>query len=413
MEQLVKCGFNVVQYDTFKTVSQDLLTQTLMTWRTNNKYEIDGIIVAAVQEERFTRVNHTEFFPANAIKYCLEEAGLTIDEIDCVVFYEKPFLKFERLLQTYYSFAPRGLFSFLKSMPIWLKEKLFLKKQLWESLNEIGFIDRKKTKLLFTTHHHGHAASAFFASPFHSAVVLVIDGVGEWSTISIWKGEENNLQMIKEVAFPHSVGLLYSAFTYFLGFKVNSGEYKLMGLAPFGNKESLQTQNYVQLIKTNLVDIKADGSIWLDQKFFAYATGLKMIDEKKWENLFGFGVKNSDLEFNQNHCDLALAIQLVIEEIVLKLARHAKEVTGESKLCLAGGVALNCVSNAKILEADLFDEVYAQPAAGDAGGSLGAALAVHYQYYGQSRNAPEDAMKGCYLGPSFSEKEILSMCKFV
>jgi carbamoyltransferase len=373
---------------------------------------IDGEIIAAAQEERFTREKHTEVFPSNAIKYCLEEAGVTLEEVDFVVFYEKPFLKFERLLQTYYSFAPKGLVSFLKSMPVWLKEKLFLKKQIMDQLSEIGIFDRRQTKLLFSSHHLSHAASAFYASPFHSSVVLVIDGVGEWSTISIWKGEGNNLQLLQEASFPHSVGLLYSAFTYFLGFKVNSGEYKLMGLAPFGNRDSVQTKLYIELIKTHLVDIKDDGSIWLNQKYFNYATGLKMIDEKKWKILFGFGVKPENEEFNQNHCDLALAIQFVIEEIVTKLATHAKELSGASNLCLAGGVALNCVSNAKILKAQLFEDVFVQPASGDAGGSLGAALAIHHQYLSQPRNTPKDIMQGTYLGPSFSEKEILSMCRF-
>jgi carbamoyltransferase len=372
---------------------------------------VDGEIVTATQEERFTREKHTEVFPVHSIRYCLDEAGLTLDELDAIVFYEKPFLKFERLLQTYYAFAPKGIVSFLKAMPVWVKEKLFLKKNIYDGLSEVESYDKKKIKLLFSSHHLSHAASAFYASPFEHAALLTIDGVGEWSTVSIGTGNGNNLSIKKELNFPHSVGLLYSAFTYFLGFKVNSGEYKLMGLAPFGNKDSEQTLQYIQLIKTTLVDIKEDGSIWLNQSYFNYATGLRMINEKKWTTLFGFGTKKSDDEIEQKHCDLALAIQTVTEEIVLKLAKFTKEFTGESKLCLAGGVALNCVANAKLLEAGIFDEIYVQPAAGDAGGALGAALAIHYLYYKETRTFPKEKMQGTYLGPSYSEKEIMQMNK--
>lgn len=372
---------------------------------------VDGEIVAAAQEERFTREKHTEVFPVHSIRYCLDEAGLTLDELDAIVFYEKPFLKFERLLQTYYAFAPKGIVSFLKAMPVWVKEKLFLKKNIYDGLFELENYDKKKLKLLFSSHHLSHAASAFYASHFEHAAVLTIDGVGEWSTVSIGTGNGNNLSIKKELNFPHSVGLLYSAFTYFLGFKVNSGEYKLMGLAPFGNKDSEQTLQYIQLIKTTLVDIKEDGSIWLNQSYFNYATGLRMINEKKWTMLFGFGTKKSDDEIEQKHCDLALAIQTVTEEIVLKLAKFTKEFTGESKLCLAGGVALNCVANAKLLEAGIFDEIYVQPAAGDAGGALGAALAIHYLYFKETRTFPKEKMQGTYLGPSYSEKEIMQMNK--
>lgn len=372
---------------------------------------VDGEIVAAAQEERFTREKHTEVFPVHSIRYCLDEAGLTLDELDAIVFYEKPFLKFERLLQTYYAFAPKGIVSFLKAMPVWVKEKLFLKKNIYVGLSEVENYDKKKLKLLFSSHHLSHAASAFYASPYDNTSVLTIDGVGEWSTVSIGTGNGNNLSIKKELNFPHSVGLLYSAFTYFLGFKVNSGEYKLMGLAPFGNKDSEQTLQYIQLIKTTLVDIKEDGSIWLNQSYFNYATGLRMINEKKWTMLFGFGTKKSDDEIEQKHCDLALAIQTVTEEIVLKLAKFTKEFTGESKLCLAGGVALNCVANAKLLEAGIFDEIYVQPAAGDAGGALGAALAIHYLYYKETRTFPKEKMQGTYLGPSYSEKEIMQMNK--
>lgn len=372
---------------------------------------VDGEIIAAAQEERFTRVKHTEVFPVNSIRFCLEEAGLTLDELDAVVFYEKPFLKFERLLQTYYAFAPKGIVSFLKAIPVWIKEKLFLKKYIYDGLSEVESYDKKRLKLLFSSHHLSHAASAFYASSFENAAVLTIDGVGEWSTVSIGIGNGSNLNIKKELNFPHSVGLLYSAFTYFLGFKVNSGEYKLMGLAPFGNKDSAQTQNFIQLIKSTLVCIKDDGSIWLNQSYFNYATGLRMINEQKWKALFGFGTKNPGDEIEQKHCNLALAIQIVTEEIVLKLAKFTKELTNENNLCLAGGVALNCVANAKLLDAGIFDEIYVQPAAGDAGGALGAALAIHYLYFKESRTFPKEKMQGTYLGPSYSEKEIMQMNK--
>lgn len=372
---------------------------------------IDGEIVAAVQEERFTREKHTAEFPSNSIKYCLEESGLSIDELDAVVFYEKPFLKFERLLQTYYSFAPKGITSFLKAIPIWLGEKLFLKKRIIDELIEIEKFDKKKFNLLFSSHHLSHAASSFFSSPFQKAAVLTIDGVGEWSTVSIGMGEENKFRMIKEMQFPHSVGLLYSSFTYFLGFKVNSGEYKLMGLAPYGIESSEQTQNYINLIKSKLVDIKSDGSIWLDQKYFEYGYGLKMVNDKKWETLFGIAKRQPSDEINQSHCNIAYAIQTVTEEIVIKLAVEAKKVTGSEYLCMAGGVALNCVANGKLLEQNIFKEIFIQPASGDAGGALGAALAVHYLFYKEKREPSNSTMKGCFLGPNFSEKEILLMAK--
>lgn len=372
---------------------------------------VGGKIIAAVQEERFTRVKHTEVFPVHAIRYCLDEAGLTLDELDAVVFYEKPFLKFERLLQTYYSFAPKGIVSFLKAMPIWIKEKIFLKKLIYDGLTEVEKFNKKNFKLLFSSHHLSHAASAFFVSPFQNAAILTIDGVGEWNTVSVGVGNGNELRIQKELNFPHSIGLLYSAFTYFLGFKVNSGEYKLMGLAPFGNINSEQTQQFIHLIKTKLVDIKEDGSIWLNQSYFNYATSLRMINEQKWKALFGFGTKNPDDEIEQKHCDLALAIQTVTEEIVLKLAKFTKEFTGENKLCLAGGVALNCVANAKLQAAKIFDEIYVQPAAGDAGGAMGAALAVHYLYFEEAREIQTDQMQGTFLGPDFSEKEIMQMNK--
>lgn len=374
---------------------------------------IGGKIVAAVQEERFTRDKHTPNFPVQAIKYCLEEAGLSIDELDAIVFYDKPFLKFERLLQTYYAFAPKGLVSFLKAIPVWISEKFFLKKLIFDGLKEVGQYDKKKIKLLFPEHHLSHAASVFFTSPFEKAAILTIDGVGEWCTASIGLGENGKISMLKELEFPHSVGLLYSAFTYYLGFTVNSGEYKLMGLAPYGNPKSSETKQYIELIKNRLVDIKDDGSIWLDQSYFNYATGLRMTNDEKWEALFGLKRREAEAELEQKHCDMALAIQAVTEEIVIKMAVEAKRITNAEFLCLAGGVALNCVANGKLITKNIFKEIYIQPAAGDAGGALGAALAVSYMYFGEERtiNYKGDSMQGSYLGPEYSEKEIQLMNK--
>jgi carbamoyltransferase len=370
---------------------------------------IDGQIVAAAQEERFTRKKHTPEFPVNAIKYCLECSGLSIDELDAVVFYDKPLLKFERLLETYYAFSPRGMASFLKAMPVWIKEKMFLKKLLYEGLSEIERYDKSKLKLLFPEHHLSHAASAFFPSPFREAAILTIDGVGEWATASICSGRNNKITMLREMRFPHSVGLLYSAFTYYLGFRVNSGEYKLMGLAPYGNPAAKQTQDFIRLIEDYIVSVKDDGSIWLNQEYFNYATGLTMIKEKKWENLFGFPTIKPEGKIEQKHCNLAYAIQTVTEKIVIKMAREAKRITGADYLCMAGGVALNCVANGKLLKENIFKEIFIQPAAGDAGGALGAAQIAHYMYYEQDRNPDEtrDTMKGAFLGPEYSDKETI------
>ena len=369
---------------------------------------IEGEVIAAAQEERFTRDKHTPDFPKNAIKYCLEETGLEIDELDAIVFYDKPLLKFERLLQTYYAFAPKGLLSFLKAIPVWLNEKMFLKKLIYDGLKEIGSYDKKKLKLLFPEHHLSHAASAFYPSPYEKSAILTIDGVGEWSTVSIGVGEKNKIEILKEMEFPHSVGLLYSAFTYFLGFTVNSGEYKLMGLAPYGNPTASETKKFETLIKENLISIKKDGSVWLDQDYFKYATGLRMVDDKKWSKLFGFGRREQETDLEQHHCNLALAIQNITEEIVIEMAKEAKRITGSDNLCLAGGVALNCVANGKLLREKIFKNVYIQPAAGDAGGSLGAALAANYMYFEEERILTDkmDTMKGSYLGPDFSDKEI-------
>jgi carbamoyltransferase len=372
---------------------------------------VGGKIIAAAQEERFTRKKHTPDFPIQSIKYCLEEAGLEIDELDAIVFYDKPLLKFERLLQTYYTFAPKGLISFLKAIPVWLNEKIFLKKLIYDGLKKAGVYNKKKLKLLFTEHHLSHAASAFFTSPYEKAAILTIDGVGEWCTASIGFGKNGKISLLKEMKFPHSVGLLYSSFTYYLGFTVNSGEYKIMGLAPYGNPEAKETDDYIRVIKNKLIDIKEDGSVWLNQSYFNYATGLRMVKDKKWEQLFGFKRREPETDVEQKHCNLALAIQIVTEEIVLKMATEAKKITGADNLCMAGGVALNCVANGKLLRENIFKDIYIQPAAGDAGGALGAALAISYMYFGEERtvNPQSDQMQGSFLGPGYSEKEIQLM----
>tara|TARA_B100000214_G_scaffold371707_1_gene348574 strand:+ start:1471 stop:3336 length:1866 start_codon:yes stop_codon:yes gene_type:complete len=374
---------------------------------------IDDKIIAAAQEERFTREKNSSKFPIKAIKYCLEEAGLEIDELDAVVFYDKPLLKFERLLETYYAFSPNGLLSFVKAIPVWLNEKLFLKKNIRQGLKEVGEYNIKNLNLLFPEHHLSHAASAFYSSPYKEAAILTIDGVGEWSTTTLGFGKENKIKFLKELHFPHSLGLLYSAFTYFLGFKVNSGEYKLMGLAPYGNPISNQTYKFIKIIKNNLVNIKDDGSIWLNQKYYSYATGLRMVKDKKWKNLFGFSRRLYDTDIKQHHCNLALAIQIVTEEIILKMAKEVKRLTKSENLCLAGGVALNCVANGRLQKEGIFKKIYIQPAAGDAGAALGAAQVVFYMYYNKKRvvDGINDVMQGTYLGPSFSEKEIILMNK--
>jgi len=373
----------------------------------------DGRIIAAAQEERFTRKKHTPDFPVHAIKFCLEQSGFSIDELDAIVFYDKPLLKFERLLETYYAFAPKGIVSFLTAIPVWAKEKLFLKKVIYDELKKVGEYEKKKVKLLFPEHHLSHAASAFFPSPFDEAAILTIDGVGEWTTASVAHGTGNNITFIKELKFPHSVGLLYSAFTYYLGFTVNSGEYKLMGLAPYGNPNAEQTKHFIKLIKEHLVDIKDDGSIHLNQDYFNYATGLRMVHDVKFDELFGMKKRNGEGELEQRHCNLAFAIQEVTEEIVLKMAAEAKLLTGSKYLCMAGGVALNCVANGKLLRSKLFDDIFIQPASGDAGGALGAAQAIHYMYFSAERktNDKMDEMQGSYLGPEYSDKEIEIMAR--
>lgn len=368
----------------------------------------DDIIVAAAQEERFTRKKHDASFPAHAINYCLDFAGISLNELNAIAFYDKPFLKFERLLETYYAFAPHGLRSFVGAMPSWINEKLLLKKLILRELRSLEPFDRNKVKILFPEHHLSHAASAFCPSPFDEAAILTIDGVGEWATASICHGRGNRIEILRELKFPHSVGLLYSAFTYYLGFKVNSGEYKLMGLAPYGNRNSAQTAEYVDIIKKNLLQIYDDGSIWLDQNYFNYAAGSRMVNDAQWQKLFGFPRRNSQDALCQEHCDLALAIQKVTEEIILTMAKEAQRLTGSRYLCIAGGVALNCVANSKIVNSKLFENVWIQPAAGDAGGALGAAYSAYHIYFDWPRVADKvafDKMQGSYLGPEFTSDD--------
>lgn len=360
----------------------------------------NGTIVAAAQEERFTRKKHDSSFPVNAINYCLEEAGYDLSSIDYVVFYDKPFLKFERLLETYLTFAPRGFKSFKMAMPIWLREKLFQKSLLRDELSKSLKKFDVKNKLLFAEHHLSHAASAFFPSPYEEAVVLTMDGVGEWTTTSVCIGRGNKLEVLKEIFFPHSLGLLYSAITYYTGFRVNSGEYKVMGLAPYGRPI------YKDLMLEKLIDIKDDGSYRLDQSYFNYCTGLTMTN-KKFDSLFGRPARNSEEDLDQFHMDMAASIQAVTEEIMLKLTRSLAKETGIDNLCLAGGVALNCVANGKLLRDGAFKNIWIQPAAGDAGGALGAALAGTYIFNNNERKVNgSDAMRGSYLGPVFAQKDI-------
>jgi carbamoyltransferase len=362
---------------------------------------VDGEIVAAVQEERFSRRKHDARFPKHAVEYCLAEAGAAIDDVDYVVFYDKPFLKFERLLETYIAFAPRGYKSFAMAIPVWLREKLFQKDLLRKELKPFAANGGFKGELLFAEHHQSHAASAFYPSPFETAAVLTMDGVGEWATTSVSLGQGNGLDMLREIHFPHSLGLLYSAFTYYTGFKVNSGEYKVMGLAPYGEPK------YAELIRENLIDIKPDGSFRLNLDYFDYCTGLTMTNAR-FDELFGGPPRRPEELLTQRHMDLAASIQAVCEEAVLRLARGVKQDTGASNLCLAGGVALNCVANGKLLREGIFDGIWVQPAAGDAGGALGAALLAHHRLLDAPRVLGNrlDGMQGAYLGPSFAQADI-------
>ena len=360
----------------------------------------DGAIVAAAQEERFSRAKHDPRFPANAIRYCLQAGGIEAANVDKVVFYDKPFLKFERLLETYLAFAPRGFTSFRMAIPIWLREKLFLKDLLRKELAAAAPGAGWQERLLFSEHHLSHAASAFFPSPFEEAAVLTMDGVGEWATCSLAAGRGNRLEILREILFPHSLGLLYSAFTYYCGFKVNSGEYKLMGLAPYGEPR------YAGLIRDRLIEIRDDGSFRLDLRYFDYCTGLTMTNGE-FDAVFGGPARKPDELLTQRHMDLAASIQLVTEEVVCGLAGYARRETGMKHLCLAGGVALNCVANGKLLREAKFENIWVQPAAGDAGGALGAALVAHHISGGAPRvPVTGDAMRGSYLGPEFSQADI-------
>ena len=367
----------------------------------------DGEIIKAVQEERFSRKKHDPGFPINAIRYCLKSQNVDLRDIDCIIYYEKPLLTFERLLETYIGAAPRGLRSFIAAMQIWLKEKLFLKSELKKQFLSLQkeLVPNEKPNIpgfLFTEHHQSHAAAAFYPSPFREAVVLCMDGVGEWATTSTWIGKESTIKPLWEISFPHSLGLLYSAFTYYCGFKVNSGEYKLMGLAPYGEPK------YVQKIKNHLIDIKEDGTFRLDISYFKYHRGFRMTS-RKFNKLFGAPPREQEKEITQFHMDLAASIQIITEEVVIKLARSLKKETNLKNLCLAGGVALNCVANGKLLEEKIFDNIWIQPASGDAGSALGAALLGWHDFYNKPRIVnPNDSMMGTYLGCDFSNKEIVA-----
>lgn len=366
---------------------------------------MNGNICAAAQEERFNRIKHYAGFPDKSIDFVLKSANIQLEQVDYIAFYDKPFLKFERLLETYLAFAPHGFSSFLKSMPIWMKDKLFQKRNLEREFRRLAPKIDWNTKLLFVEHHHSHAASAFFPSPFHEAAVLTMDGVGEWATTSLAIGSKNALDIVKEIHFPHSLGLLYSAFTYHSGFKVNSGEYKLMGLAPYGKPR------FVETIYTHLIDVKDDGTYRLNLKYFDYCTGLRMTNSA-FDEIFEGPARKPESPLTQREMDLAASIQVVTEEVVLKLARSITKETGAGNLCLAGGVALNCVANGKIWKEGIFKNIWIQPAAGDAGGALGAALSVYYQYCGEKRLATaNDSMQGGYLGPQYSSEDIAESLK--
>ena len=362
---------------------------------------VDGKIISAAQEERFTRKKHDSSFPRNAIQFCINESNIQLSDLDYIVFYEKPLIKFERLLETYISFAPKGFKSFLMAMPVWLKEKLYLKSVLKKELINFDGVDKSNLPdLLFSQHHLSHAASAFFPSPFNKAAVLCLDGVGEWSSSTVWIGEDNNLIPKWEIHFPHSLGLLYSAFTYFTGFKVNSGEYKLMGLAPYGEPK------YYDLILENLIDLKEDGTFKLDMSYFNYAVGLTMTS-KRFNKLFNSEPRKPEEALTQHQMDIAASIQKVTEEVVIRLCKTIKKEFDVDYLCLAGGVALNCVANGKLLRSNIFKDIWIQPAAGDAGGALGAAQSVWYQYLNNSRTPDSpDSMRGSYLGSTFDDQEI-------
>jgi carbamoyltransferase len=378
----------------------------------------DGQIVAAAQEEWFTRIKQDSRFPKNAVGYVLDEAGIDLDQVEQVTFYDKPYLKFERLLETYHAMVPKGIRSFWSAIPVWIREKLFLRQELLRHLKSFGV---RQPSILFPEHHLSHAASAFYPSPFCEAAILTIDGVGEWATTSLAYGQDNSITVLKELHFPHSLGLLYAAFTAYCGFRVNSGEYKLMGLAPYGHRGSSRVQKWKNLIYEHLIDLRSDGSMLMNQKYFDYATGLRMYHRGRWEKLFGIPPRQPETDIGQEYMDMALAIQEVTEEVVLRLVKTVLELTGSRNLVMAGGVALNCSANGFLLRQKLFDRLWIQPAAGDAGGALGAAYAVHYIVNGSTRdrdtdekdgiNSCTDSMGGAYLGPRFYSNDIARMSK--
>jgi Predicted carbamoyl transferase, NodU family len=369
---------------------------------------VDGHIIAAAQEERFTRIKHDASYPAHAVGYVLKEAGLQGKDIHQVVFYEKPFIKFERLLETYHAFSPKGFMSFAKAMPVWLKEKLFLKSNLQKSLLQHGIT----CEVLFAEHHLSHAASAFYPSPFEEAAILTVDGVGEWATATICHGKGNTITTLRELLFPHSIGLFYSAFTHYCGFQVNGGEYKLMGLAPYASPGTERVLSFIRKITEELVDIRDDGSILLNMDYFGFASGLEMTRNKRWRRLFGIPRRSPESTITSEYIDLAYAAQHVTESIMLRLSATARQITGSPNLTMAGGVALNCVANAKIQKSGLFDHIWIQPAAGDAGGAIGAALSLWHIYQSMERSpAKSDAMNGAYLGPGFSDKDIENLIR--
>ena len=366
---------------------------------------VDGELIAAAQEERFSRKKHDAALPVHAMRYVLQEGAIGPGALSAVAFYEKPYLKLHRLLETYHAFAPKGLASFRHAMPVWMKEKLFIKQTIRTALRELGL---PGLKILFPEHHLSHSASAFYPSPFEEAAILTIDGVGEWATTSIGFGQQHRIKVLRELHFPHSLGLLYSAFTYYLGFRVNGGEYKLMGLAPYGTAGSERVEDYKNKICNHLVDIRSDGSFLLNMNWFRFATGLKMTDDRKWEKLFGLPPRRPESAIKPEHKDLALAIQQVTEDILLRLARTTREITQCPRLALAGGVAMNSVANGKLLHSGIFEDIWIPPAPGDAGGAVGAALAAWHIWKGKPRKSfsPSDGMKGAFLGPEFSDKEI-------
>ena len=370
---------------------------------------VDGEIIAAAQEERFSRIKHDASFPQSAIHYVLNEGGIDFDDLTAISFYDKPLLKFERLMENYHSFVPRGIRGFLNSVPVWIKEKLFMRKYLRSHLEVFG---KKKIKLLFPEHHLSHAASAFYPSPFEEAAILTVDGVGEWATTTICYGKSNQITVLKQLDYPHSLGLLYASFTYYLGFRVNSGEYKVMGLAPYGNAESEQTNAFKDKILQELVDLREDGSILLNMDYFDFATSIRMTNNKKWERLFGISARESESAISQSHMNLALAVQQVTEICMISLARTAQKITGSKNLVMAGGVALNCVANSKIAGNSLFDEIWVQPASGDAGGSVGSAYAAFHIWNQTPRIISfPDSMKAAFLGPEYGDKEIMNLVR--